>query len=434
MTLSRLESKEVNLHRCTIMLTVGILFGVLGIPIGAVADPQTLRQALAYAREHAARVEARGAERDRVRAEARARGFWLPEPPSVSGEWTKRERLGEEIHQDRVLEGTLAVEPFQVVFRAQAAGAERHAGLSEVDSQARAWAADVGWTYHERLRRLWVHDRTVRQATIARRLADVVQRRFGAGDASQLDLDLARVDAAEASRRVFDAERGMREAHEALAAAIGWPTETSLPEPDSLELVPAFPDTTELLDRALLQRPQLLVVRATLDHAKAEARLANADLFPRAELSAFGGQEEGDDVSGLRLGLSLPFLGSPVMERGARAAQKRRVEAELRAATRDAYAEVKATQFAATLAFQQVSLYLREILPGIQEARQRYQEAYAVGQIDLTTVLLSEQRYRDAERSFGEALGTYIEALRELELATGLPVLSGYPLDDEPNR
>ncbi len=431
----RLESGEVRLHAWKIKVALGVVFCILEIPIAAAADPQTLRQALVYAREHAARAEARGAERDRVRAEARVRGFWLPESPSLSVEWATRQRPGEGKHQDRVVEGTVAVEPFGAgVFRARAASAARRTGLSEVDVQARAWAAEVGWSYCERLRRLWIHDRTVRQSNIAQRLADVVRKRFESGDASQLEMDLARVEAAEARRRVLESERDMREAHEVLAAEIGWPTQTSLPEPDSLELVPAFPDTVALLDRAQVHRPQLLAVRATLDQARAEARLANAELLPRAAVSAFSGQEEGGDVSGLRLGLSVPFLGPPLAERAAVSAQKRRVEANLDAANRDAYAAVKVTQISATLAFQQVSLFLHEILPEIQEARQRYQGAYAAGQIDLTTVLLSEQRYRDAERSFGAALGAYIDALQQLEVATGLPVLSGYSLDDEPNR
>lgn len=403
-------------------------------PALVLAQPRTLRETLVYAREHAPRVEARQAERDRIRAEARTRGFLLPTPPAVAGEWANRGPEGSRA-EDRVLEASLAVELFgQGVFRAQAAGAGRRHGLAEVDARSRAWAAEIAWRYHERLRQRWLYERTVRQAQVTRGLAEVVQRRFEAGDASGLELDLARVEAADGGRRLFESERGLREAEEGLAAAMGWPAGSPPPQPDSLELVPAFPDTVQLVTRALQHRPELLVARAALELGRAEARLASARLLPEAEVGVFGGTDDGEEVSGLRVGLSVPFLSPSLMERGSRAAERRRLEAELRAASRDALAEVTAGQAAAALAHRQVSLFLQEILPRIQEARQRYEEAYGIGQVDLTTVLLSEQRYRDAERSFAEALGTYIDTLRALEVATGLPVLSGYDLAEEEKR
>jgi len=425
-----MRSNRVHVRSLGLLLAL-----VVARPLAASAEPRTLREVFTYAREHAPRFEIRRAQRDQVRADARVRGFWLPEPPRIAGEWTERDARNGAQSKDRVLEASLALEPFgQGIFRGRAASAGRHLGLREVDAQARAWAAGVAWLHHERLRQFWMHDRRLQQSEVARRLHDVVQKRVEAGDASGLELDLARVEAAEGRRRVLESEGAKRGASERLATAIGWPAATELPAPDSLELVPSFPDTTRLFVRALEQRPQLLVARAALRQGNAEARLSRSRLLPEAEVGVFDGKDDGDDVSGLRLGLSVPFLGPPLVETGARAAERRRLEAESRAATRDAQAEIAVAQTATAVASQQVALYVQEILPRIEGARQRYQEAYSVGQVDLTTILLSEQRYRDAEHSFAEVLGTYIDALRELELATGLPFLSGYSLDEEPNR
>jgi hypothetical protein len=412
---------------------IGVVLAALSLwPVAAAAQaPRTLREVIAYARQHAPRVQARAAERDRVRSEARARGFWIPESPSVGGEWTQRGPRDQVRVRDRVLEAGLEADPLQVVFRARTAGAERDLGLAEVDAQTRSWTAAVAWQHHERLRRLWLRDRSRRQAEISGRLADVVQRRFEAGDASGLELDLARIEAAEGRQRVFAAERALAEMEATLAAAIGWPNGTTLPEPDSLELVPGFPDTVDLASRALVQRPDLVVARAAAELGVESARHANSRLLPAANVGVFSGEDDGEDIRGMRAGLSVPFLGPPLAERGARAAEKRRLEYEMQAATRDAEADVTATRAAAALSFEQVSLYQSAILPGIQSARQRYEEAYTVGQIDLTTMLLGEQRYRDAERSFAEVLGTYIDSLRDLEVATGLPALSHAELDEE---
>jgi hypothetical protein len=426
----RIQEAEPDSRRA---VATAVVIGVcLMLPAAAHAQPRTLREVLAYARTHAPLVDARRAERDRVGSEAGARGFWLPEPPEVAGEWAERGPQDAVTARDRVLEASLRLEPFgQGIFRARAAGAGRRAGLAEVDAQARGWAAGVAWLHHERLRRVWLRTRSERQGEVTDRLVEVVEQRFEAGDASGLERDLTRVEAAAGRLRILESERTLREASEQLAAAIGWPIGTALPEPDSLELVPAFPDTTDLLARALLQRPDLLIAQAALAHGRAEAKLANARLFPEAELGVFGGTDDGEDLRGLRVGLTAPFLGWPLAERGARAAEQRRLEAELRAATRDAHAEIAVAQTAAALAFRQVALFQEEILPGIQTTRQRYAEAYAIGQVDLTSLLLTEQRYRDAEHAFAAALGTYLDALRDLEVATGLPVLSGYELVEE---
>jgi outer membrane protein TolC len=374
----------------------------------------------------------RQAERDRVLAEARARGFLLSEPARISGDWTNRHVSEGPRVQNRVLEAGLTLEPLgQGIFRARAASAERGLGLSEVDGQARSWAAHVAWSYYERGRSRWLLRAVEHQSEIVRRLADVVERRFEAGDASGLERSLARVEAAEGSRRLLEAQSLARQDEERLAGAIGWPAGMPLLDPDSSAVVPTFPDTSALLTRALEHRPELRTARAALDLGKADLRLATAQLLPNVEIGAFGGSDGGDDVHGVKADLRLPFLGPALVERGARRAERRRLEAELRAALRDAQAEVAATTEAAALAYRQVTLFRETTLPAVEEARQKYQVSYQLGEVDLTTMLLGEQRYRDAEAAFADALGTYVESLRQLEEATGLPLLSGYELIQE---
>ena len=420
-----------NSHGRFLSLGIGLAC-LAAVPHGAHAEPRTLQEVLSYARQHAPAWEARRAERDRIRAEARVRGFWLPEAPAFSAEWTDRERPGESESRDRVLEGGLTLEPFgQGVFRARAASAARQRELAEVDARARGWAAEVAWSYHDNLRWRWMRTKSQRQADISRRLADIVQRRYEAGDASVLEVDLARVEAAEGERRILEVEQGLRLSEEWFAATIDWPAGVTLPALDSLELVPAFPDTTDLLARGILARPELLVARAALDQGSAENQLANMRLLPQAQVDGFWGQDDGDDIEGLRMTLSIPILGPELVEPGARAAEKRRLEAEHRAARRRAEGQIRAARDVVALGFRQVSLFQNEVLPGIEKARQRYQKAYEIGQVDLATVLISEQRYREAEQSFAAALATYIEALRQLEFETGLPVFSGYSLAEE---
>jgi len=59
------------------------------------------------------------------------------------------------------------IDPFGLALRRRSANAGRHLGLQQVDADARAWAADVAWLHHERLRRIWMHDRTLQQSAVA---------------------------------------------------------------------------------------------------------------------------------------------------------------------------------------------------------------------------------------------------------------------------
>lgn len=415
----------------------GAALGLAALLVGAapaplVAAPRTLGEVFVYARAHAPLVTARRAERDEVRATARARGWWLPEPPSLAGEWSRTRHPETSDSRDRILEGGLRIEPLgQVVFRARAAGAERDRDLASLEAQARGWAAQVAWSYYELLRWQWLRSRASQQEATGQRLASVVERRFSAGDASQLETDLAQVEAAEAARRALGVERALQTAEARFLALIGWPYDEAAPALDSVQLVPLFPDTTGLFRLAMERSPELVEARAALDWGRMQAQLASAQLLPVVDLSAYGGTDDGDDVRGMRVGLSLPFLGPPLAERQARAAAARRAQAEYEAARRAVEAEVEAAGSAAALSYRQVRLFQERVLPGLEISRARFRKAYQIGEVDLTALLLHEQRSREAEEAFAAALADYTDSLRELEWTSGLPVLSGDTLAEE---
>jgi outer membrane protein TolC len=415
----------------------GLPFGLLlwAAPAAAQPPPRTLAEVMVYAREHAPRVTARRAAREESQAVAQARGWWLPESPVASGEWTRKSAPGGEEIRDRVWEAGLWLEPLgQAFFRRHAAGAERARALAEIDAEARHWAADVAWSYYDLLRWQWMRARAGNRAKTGGRLAEIVARRFAAGDASQLEVDLAGVEASADARRVLEVELGLRQAAARLAAGIGWPSGAPFPELDSLQLVPAWPDTADLHARALRHRPELVLARSTVAASDAAARLATAQLLPAAEITGFTGTDDGADLRGVRVALSVPFLGPAAAEKRVASASQRRTAASHQAAQRDAEAEIAATRDAADLTMQQVRLFEVQVLPGLDLARARFYKAYQMGEIDLTTLLLHEQRCREAEESFANALADYTAALRDLEWAAGLPVLSGETLAEEVQR
>jgi cobalt-zinc-cadmium efflux system outer membrane protein len=402
------------------------LVGALASTGSAAAQPASLQQTLEYARDHAPRAAAHQALRDLARARGAESGSLLAAAPSVAGEWTRREDVTGEVTHDRTFEAMLPLEIFgQGIFRRRAARAQREADLAAVDADAGSWAVDIAWMYHERLRQAWLHARGTQQAMLAQQLAEVVQGRVEAGDASQLELELAQIQAGEIARRTLASERALRRVEGALAAAIGWPDSMGLPAADTLALVPIFPDTTGIATQAMALQPQLRAARAARAAGHERARLANAGLFPTAELGMVWGTDDGDDVSGIRASLSVPVLGPPLPERGVHDAELRRLEAELDAAERATRATLASTLLGVGLAAREVELYQRSILPAIDGVRRRTREAYELGELDLSEVLLAEQQARESERGFAEALGSYLDALRELELGSGVALLSG---------
>ena len=133
--------------------------------------------------------------------------------------------------------------------------------------------------------------------------AALAQRRFDAGDLTEVDLDLARLSATDARIQKATAAAALSEARQAVrnltpqSPAAEWPAlPTSLPgippgaEPQSLVLV----------------LPEVLAARRQAESADAVVELRRRERRPDATLSLAGGEEDGETLIGLSL--TVPFF------------------------------------------------------------------------------------------------------------------------------
>ncbi len=142
-------------------------------------------------------------------------------------------------------------------------------------------------------------------------LAQAMQTRLRAGEASQLDASLAEAARANALRSETTARQRLNRAIKAFRLALGdaslriVETELPLPTPD-----PGWHPPANLLAIARAARPDLAAERERLAAAEARAELARANRIPDPAISLMAGREAGDRLIKLGISVPLPVLNS----------------------------------------------------------------------------------------------------------------------------
>ena len=233
-----------------------------------------------------------------------------------------------------------------------------------------------------------------------------VDKRQRAGDASKLDVNVARAERAEQRRLDNDAKT---------QAAVAW-SRLSVRFPGFARNLPALPvalpiseDVAAWRERILAQSDELKIAQTRLQKAQALADRARADQIPDPTLglytaSEFQGRER---INGITI--SIPIPGGARDARDARAAaavtvarheveaEHRRLEAEIAGAVASALGTHESLRIAG------------EGAQAMQQNAQLMQRAYALGEADLQTLLLAR---RQASSAAANALQEHAAALK----------------------
>ena len=293
------------------------------------------------------------------------------------------------------------------------AAADRNLGKATVDESQ----AHYGEALHESARELMALWVDWLAAARARELAEtslhstqeslsVIEKRVRAGDASMLDLSIARAELAEQRRLDNDAKTLTFAAWLRLSTRFPGISQqnVSLPMPLPLEHAPAF-----WRERILDESDELKIVQAKLQLAQAHAERARADKMADPTLGVFTASEIGgrERVSGITLTIPLP--GGARMARGAKAiatvevsrhefeSKKRRIEADILSAVATAQGAFTSLQIA------------NEGTAAVQDNAKLMQRAYSLGEAQLQALLLAR---RQATAAFNSALQAQVAALK----------------------
>jgi cobalt-zinc-cadmium efflux system outer membrane protein len=262
---------------------------------------------------------------------------------------------------------------------------------------ARAFAAVL--TAQERLR-------LVQEAgTLAQRLVDTVAERVQAGKDAPLELSKAKVAAA--SRRIEQqrAAGALQTARSTLAAQWGAVTPTFTHAAGDLTAVPAVPALDSLL-AALDGNPDLARWATATAQGTAAVALARAGRLPEVTLAAGAAWSAADDEATFLLSASVPLQffdrnQGALCEAQALlrqvAAERRAVEAELRAALVALYQDFSTAQ-------EESRSLAGELLPEAGKAMEAARQAYVQGKSGYLEV-------QDAQETLFAAQMQYVDAL-----------------------
>ena len=252
-----------------------------------------------------------------------------------------------------------------------------------------------------RQRELWAEQLSFAQAS-----HQAVDKRRQAGDASVLDLNVARADLVEVQRQLSAATSAEAKAKAQLA--VRFPTlkyePKSLAEPAALEM-----SLAQWRDRILAESDPIKVAEGLLKKAELSAARATADRIPDPTVGVYTASEAFRNERIIGLSVSIPLSGSYRKERMQQALQEvEAARARLERQKRDEEAEIVEAYADAAAGLERWRLASQALVITRDNAR-LMQRAYTLGEADLQTLLLTRRQALDASTATEQAR---VDALR----------------------
>lgn len=390
------------------------------------AEALTLDEALARAEDESGLLRRARAERRAVAARAVGADLLLPTNPIAAfsagprreeANGTRSEGIAWSAHLEQSVEvagqrGTRREEIGRFVGVAVAREA-----VVRAEIRARVRAAYVG----AQLAGMQIRAAEKRAALVDQLVAGV-RARVQNGAASDVDLELARVEQGRATRDRVAAELARALALSELRVLVGLPPEqpvdlaADLPRPQPPGTLPG------LLARARAQRSELKLLALNHDALDATVVRLRREAIPSPSFFLDVQRDlPGQLYVGGGLALQLPMWRRNQGELALARAERDRVDVEAAAIEREIDAEV-ARAFAALGANRQiVDAMERQALPAADAAVALITEGWRAGKFDLFRVIAASREAGDARRNQLESLGALWEAAIALDRATGAP-------------
>jgi len=218
---------------------------------------------------------------------------------------------------------------------------------------------------------------------------------FEVGTRPKSDVARAEVDVANARVDLIRARNAERVARVALNTAMGIPADTPTVVQDHLVYQPLMIDRTQLIGRALAQRPEYKQVKLRVSEAEARARRAFRDFFPDVTGTGFYGSTRFDMNEIWEVAVNLSWT---LFDGGNRIARFRESKVNVEAAQ----SRVKASEL-------DISREVEQAYITVSESSERIQAAQVA-------VASAQENFRLAQGRFDAGVGTILE-LTDAQLA-----------------
>ena len=264
--------------------------------------------------------------------------------------------------------------------------------------------------------------RRARILDLAKRLYDIAQQRFQAGDVAQLEVNQVQLEVARAEVDLRVARQQSTVSQERLSALLNEPPDTLWNPTTRLEEIAIAPPIPDLVARAFESNAELAHLTQDLRVEQARAGLLRAERVPdlgvvfggvfNAAPSFQAGHHEG-------LVMNLPVFSRYQGELQQSSAQQRFLEMQASALQRTIAGEVQAAYYEWDARHTEVELYRSTLRPAAERIEQQAEESYRAGKANLLTVLDAQRSVQEIEKSYIESLGALQNAFAALEQITG---------------
>lgn len=405
-------------HRCGAAVGA-VLCCLAATPVSAATPGLTLEAALEAARSGSPEIRRAEASVEEARGGlVRARTY--PHNPTLEAEGAERSGAegsatdrGVAVAQELELAG-------QRGKRAAAAREDVAAAEERLERTRREVLATVERTFAEAVRARDLLAVARADVELTRSLLTFEERRLEVGAGTRIDVNLARAAAGRAVRRLQTAKASWLESRARLAEAAGLDP-ASPPRPaGELPGTPAsLPPLEELTRRALAERADLAALRR--DRVRSERRVAleRSLAYPNLKLGAFAKREEGDDVTGLSVGIALPVFDRNQGGVAEAEAAVGRAVADVAAAELATRREVSAAYSRYRAAAEAVTALEGLVLESLAESLDLLRRAVESGELSARDVLLLRRELVEGQRERIRAAGELWIARTDLELAVG---------------
>jgi outer membrane protein TolC len=264
-------------------------------------------------------------------------------------------------------------------------------------------------------------------AALAGQIREAVRRRVEIGEAPQVQVIRAEIEAGRAEQEVARARGEVRGRQAALNLLLERPTEAPLELAETLEVPAAVAAPSSLIDQARRLRPELSVARGRIEAQRGEVAIARAQRRPElfAEVASDFWSLDRDAFRSRNLGfqarLSFPLFDRGRLRSGVERAQAgvREQEAELAATTRTLTLEIERAVADLTAAREIALNYQTTILPRTQELLRATRAGFDTGLMSFLEVLEAQRVTRQTQTEYLTALFEATRALIALDRALG---------------
>jgi cobalt-zinc-cadmium efflux system outer membrane protein len=232
-------------------------------------------------------------------------------------------------------------------------------------------------------------------ATLASRLLEIAERRVRAGDAGDIDVQLARIQAIQAAQAETLATVERARAAARLASAIGADAaEVLVVDPGAEHAAPPTLARDTLVAHALATRPDLAAAREERARLEAEAALARRHgRIPNPVFQGIYREELGPEhFAGGAIALPFPIWNRDEAAEATLLAAAASAAADERRLLQEVPRQVEVAALRRDAAASAWARYEREALPAGDAARAAVERAYTTGYFGLTDALAQQDR------------------------------------------